>query len=59
MSKAGEVCTRTMNELADKKEGRHLRCASCGQPATPDDGLCAECAKQLEEMACSFEGREG
>jgi predicted amidophosphoribosyltransferase len=45
-------------ELMSEEETEQLRCASCGQPAAPDDGLCTECAEKLDKLACSFEGRE-
>ena len=50
-----DLCT----EIRAAQSRKPLRCASCGQPAVPDDGLCAECSEKLDKLACSFEGREG
>lgn len=45
-------------ERCGKLSAKELPCAGCGNPAQEDDGLCAECAKKLDELACSFEGRK-
>jgi len=57
----GPCCCGAWHDLSDMPEEvrKALACAACGQPATPDDGLCTECAEKLDKLACSFEGREG
>ena len=55
----GDGCEICNPEYASQfEETEQLRCASCGQPAAQDDGLCTECAEKLDKLACSFEGRE-